>query len=253
MKVLPILEEMQSGGMPASRSRFEELSAFVAGEMREIQSRISHRYFEGRPFNPNSSPQVRTLMRRRGLEGAKRTATTREISTSKKSIEHHRAVDPAISDIFDWRERSKVKTTYCDPILEIADEQAAAVDLSNPDIFMVRGKIKPVSIPTRRLAMTDPSLLNQPSRTELGRRVRGCYVTTGEEVFGAWDYSSQEMRVAADETGDELLIRVFSLCRFCGADLRYPHLLPATCTRSENGHHESDDPHSITPMRYWIH
>lgn len=206
MSVLPIFEEMQHVGMPASRSKFQALSEYVQTRMVELQSSLSRVYFGGRPFNPGSSVQVATLMRRRGLEGAKRTSTG-AVSTAKKSIEHLRYTDPAIALVFDWREHAKVKSTYVDPLLDIASSQP--VHPVHPDMFTVYGKIKPVTVTTRRLAMEDPSLLNQPIRTELGRRVRDCYQTYGDEVFGAWDFSGQEMRVAAHVSQDRLLCQLF--------------------------------------------
>lgn len=206
MSVLPVFEEMQRVGMPASRKRFIDLSTHVESTMHRLQSRISHRYYKDKPFNPGSSKQVATLMRRRGLIGEKRTPTG-SISTSKRSIEHLRHTDPAIADVMDWKEHQKVLSTYCLPILEIADDQP--VDEDNPDLFIVHCNLKPVTVETRRLSAEDPSLLNQPVRTELGRKVRDCYVTPPGKVFGAWDYSGQEMRVAAHVSQDPLLCKLF--------------------------------------------
>ncbi len=248
-QVLPIFEEMQSTGMPASRRAFIDLASTVEKDMRLIQRRISHRYYGDQPFNPNSTKHVNSLLRRRGLVGAKRTKSG-DTSTSKRSIEHLRREDPAIDDVFLWRERAKILGTYALPQIRVANHQLGAIDIrpvgdNAPDIFIVRGKIKPVNVETSRLAMTDPSLLNQPTRTELGSRVRSCYTTGGNGVFAGWDFSSQEVRITTDVSGDRSLIRLYTHCRYC--DERLPAIGP--CRRSKNGKHKAGDPHLNSACR----
>ncbi len=204
MEVLPVLEEMQRVGMPASRSRFMRLKSRIEAEMVTLQSQLSARYFEGRSFNPGSSLQVAELLDLHGLKAAK-TTSTGAVSTSKKSIEHlalGESGHPAIRMLFDWRERQKILSTYIGPALEESDRQGG-------EKFTVHCNIKPVTVATRRLSAADPNLLNQPKRTKLGVEVRGCYVTEPPEVFCAWDYNSQEMRVAAHVSGDRLLCKLF--------------------------------------------
>lgn len=205
MEVLPILEEMQRVGMPASRSRFIALKSRVEAEMVTLQSQLSARFFGGNPFNPGSSPQVAEMLDRLGLQAAKATSTGK-VSTSKKSIEHlalGESGHPAIRMLFDWRERQKILSTYVMPALEESDRQGGE------EKFTVHCNIKPVTVATRRLSAADPNLLNQPKRTKLGVEVRGCYVTEPPEVFCSWDYNSQEMRVAAHVSGDRLLCKLF--------------------------------------------
>jgi uracil-DNA glycosylase family 4 len=206
MRVLPIFEEMQRNGMPASRRYFERFSRELDTSMREIGTRISTQYFDGRPFNPASSKQVATLMRRRGLTAEKRTSTG-AMSTGKQSIEHLRYTDPAISDVFDWRERQHLRDSFCAPVLARIPE--------DKDICPIRSNLKVTRTATRRLAATDPNLLAIPVREyrgsegDLGRRVREGYQCPDGEVFGAWDLSAIEMRYLAHETEDELLGRLF--------------------------------------------
>lgn len=219
MQVLPIFEDMQHFGMPASREAFVRLSANVSREMAEIQAGLSANWFGGQPFNPApNTKDVEMLVRRLGIGGLKETKKSKRPSTSMKSLEHLASKYPAIAQVGEWRRRQKVLNTYCLPLIEIADSQFAAE--SRPldgqrDLFLVHCKLKPVSVETRRLAAEDPSLLNQPVRTDLGRKVRGCYMTvleeTGdpnEEVFGEWDFNSQEVRVTASITRDPLLCAI---------------------------------------------
>lgn len=200
MEVLPVFESMQSNGMPASRKYFQSLADEMTDEMERLQTKISTTYFHGRPFNPGSPVHVRTLMRRRGLEGAEETSTG-EVSTGKRSIEHLRFTDPAIADVFEWREKQHVRDSFCAPVLERIPP--------DEDIYPVRCKLKTTRTATRRLASTDPNLLAIPSRKKLGKRVRDGYVCPPGEVFGAWDFSAMEMRVMAHESRDPLMVKLF--------------------------------------------
>jgi DNA polymerase-1 len=161
-------------------------------------------------------------VRRLGITGLKTTKKSRKVSTSMKSLEYLGPKYPAIKLVGEWRRRQKVLHTYCLPLIEMADRQfeiekeRLGTSSGARDLFIVRGNFKPVSVETRRLAMAEPSLLNQPIRTEIGRKVRGCYMTVAEddpdnpnvEVLGGWDFSSQEVCVAAHVTNDPLLCSI---------------------------------------------
>jgi uracil-DNA glycosylase family 4 len=201
MATLPVFSEMQSNGMPASRPHFEKLAEDMWDEMCVIQQRLSKQYYGGQPFNPGSHIHVGSLLRRRGLEPAKRTSTG-AMSTGKASIEYLRYTDPAISDVFEWRERRHIKDSFAEPVLERIPEGTV-------EVCDIKPQIKTTRIPTRRLASTDPNLLAIPVRNDIGRRVRAGYQCADGEVFGAWDLSSIEMRVAAHFSADPLMCELF--------------------------------------------
>lgn len=221
MDCMPSMEEMQRTGVPASRHRFLTLRDHLQSRMDELQYELIHTYNSGKPFNPNSPDDVRDLMRRRHLKGEKITEKTRQISTGKKSIDHLRHTDPAMSLVTDWRELSTIRDTFVRPSLVRSN--------TDSDQFTVRGIIQPITTESRRLSMTNPTLLNIPSRTEIGRRVRSCYeiVLPSDQdpddpesrVFGAWDFSGQEARVMAHLTRDERMCNIMRYCRWCGTDL----------------------------------
>lgn len=283
-EILPVIEEMQREGMPASRRAFVDLAGAVTTEMDAIRSQLSWEYNGGRPFNPGpGTKDVDKLLGGLGIVGLKTSRKSGKLSQSKKHLEQYRHAHPALGLVFDYRERQKILSTYCLPLIEIADQQfeisvrrlgelekkaktcvvcrpgepcimhterpeevesapdrfmgddpwdddvpgatytlkgghvysgnladtreslpRSPVDsagASSSDLFVVRTKLKPVTTESRRLSAEDPSLLNQPSRTKLGQKVRACYMTgyddDCEEVFGAWDFAAQEVRVAA--------------------------------------------------------
>lgn len=201
-EVLPIFEEMQFNGLVANRPHFEALRDEMWEKQCAMQSYISHHFFDGRPFNPNSAPQVATLMRRRGLEGAKKNRETGKVSTSKKSIEHLRYSDDAIAHVIDWREHDKIRSSFCNPILEhIPDEE---------DTHRVRCTIKVTRVASRRIAATDPPLLAIPVRHQLGLRVRDGFEAAPGNLLGSWDLSQIEMRYMAHLSRDPLLVQFFA-------------------------------------------
>lgn len=120
LDIIPIFEEMQSTGIPASRVYFEALRDKMWGIMDSIGHKLSQHYNGGKPFNPLSQPQVSALAERLHLVGAKRTKTGK-VSTSKKSMEHLRGKHEAMGWVFEWREHEKVKDSFCEPILERID------------------------------------------------------------------------------------------------------------------------------------
>lgn len=202
MAVGPIFEEMQAEGMPAKRAYFEALAERMWDKMTQLSSRISHRYYDGRPFNPASADQVRTIMRRRALKGEKLTKR-KLVSTGKKSIEHLRHKDAAIADIIDWREHQKIKDSFCDPIIEWLSARKL-------DIGTVHTIIKWTRTATRRISTSGIPLVAVPVRHELGKQVRDGFECPEGELFGSWDLSQIEMRYMAHVSLDPLLIKFFN-------------------------------------------
>lgn len=205
MGVLPVFEEMQATGMIASRAKFAALTREVEADMERLQGMISWKWFARLPFNPASSPHVATLMRRRGLVGEK-TTTSGKVSTAKKSIEHLRYKDEAIAAVIDWREDAKIRDAFCRPVLDRMPRESEDAR----DLYPIRCKIKTTRVTTRRLAAADPNLLQIPTRHELGKKVRECYVAPEGQVYGSWDLSMIEMRVMAHESRDELMCRLIT-------------------------------------------
>jgi DNA polymerase I-like protein with 3'-5' exonuclease and polymerase domains len=197
MAVYPVFEEMQASGMLATRQYFEDLGAEMWDKMCTLQAYISHHFWDGLPFNPASPPQVRELMRRRGLKGEKKTKT-KVVSTGKKSVEHLRYTDDAMAHVIDWREHQKIRDSFCDPIIDRIGDRAE---------HRVRTTIKTTRTATRRVSASNPNLTAIPVRNELGLRVRGGFVAAPGCVLGSWDLSQVEMRYMAHLSGDDLLIR----------------------------------------------
>lgn len=196
MDVYPVFEEMQSNGLLASRAYFENLASEMWEYMLAKSGKISHRYYDGLPFNPASPDQVAALMRRRGLVGEKRSRKTGKVSTAKKSIEHLRYEDEAMEDVIDWREHQKIRDSFANPIIERLAGRATA---------RIRTRIKTTRVASRRISSSDPNLTAIPVRNELGLRVRDGFEAESGCHLGSWDLSQVEMRYMAHISGDPLL------------------------------------------------
>ena len=210
MRMLPVAVEMKINGILGKKSAFEALTEFLQEEMDVIRNRMSRLYFKSQPFNPASQPQTATLLRKLGLEGEKKTKTGK-VSTSKKSIEHLRFTNPAIEDLEQWRERQKARDSFAEPILDNWPDEV------NGDIPTVRVHcdLKITRVTSGRFSATllddEPSapLLAIPVRSHLGKKVRDCYTAEEGYVLGSFDLDQAEMRVMADEAGDERMIKLF--------------------------------------------
>ena len=199
MDVLPVFEEIQATGMPADKQYFIDLAERMTTEIRKLQKELSTKYYDSKPINPKSPLHVANLLKKRGLEGRKPTATG-NVSTSKDSIEYLKYTDPAIKLVFECRDRQHIRDSFCRTAIE---QIPPGVNHHN-----IRCQIKTTRTASRRLAASDPNLLAIPSRTELGKLVRQGYICKEGELLGSWDLGQIEFRYAAHESEDKLLCQI---------------------------------------------
>lgn len=212
MEVLPIFTEMQETGLPVSKYKFIALRDQLQKKMHGLAYKISKNFYGGKPFNPKSTKQVGALLRRRGLQSAKRTATG-AMSTGKQGIEHLRYEDPAVDLVMQWREAQHTKDMFAVPAIETLEEAAERNDVDS--VTDMRCKLKPSRTTTRRLASFDPNFLafpkhEKPGGVDYGKQVRSCFVCPPGEVLMETDYSQIEVRVLAHESRDPILCRLFT-------------------------------------------
>lgn len=241
MRFLPVVEDMQREGMPARRSKFNSLQSYILREKLKMQREINE--INGRPINVNSPKQMIPALRRMSITFRKRTKSGAP-SIGKKSLEYAKHFSRFVLLSFQIKEHGKIESTYCRPAIDIADNKGVDGSDGN-DAFVVNSFFQAAKLTSRRLSTEKPSLLNQPTRTKIGRMVRDCYVVPPGREFGAWDFNSQELRVAAHIARDPLLIDIFSSCQYCSKD-------PTTrdrCRKSPEGKHKIRDPHTQAAVR----
>lgn len=206
MQTIPMFFEIQENGMYASRAKFEDLHRFCQSGMSEVGTRLSIEYFDCKPFNPNSTPQVGELLIRRNLKPAKYTKSGLP-SASKKSIEQYRYKDPAIGLVFDWKELEHIDSSFRRPLLDTFPNDA--------DFHNVQTVLQIAHTETRRPSSRDPNLLNIPDKTIIGKMVRACFVCKPGEKLVAADLSQIELRCFAHDSGSKFLVQKF----LSGADI----------------------------------
>ncbi|MGM9667140.1 MAG: DNA polymerase I [Eubacteriales bacterium] len=153
----------------------------------------------GKKLNLNSPKQLGALL----FEELKLTApgikkTKSGYSTNAETLEKLRGTHPIISLILDYRQLSKLRSTYTEGLLKVADEKGR-----------VHTTFTQTVTATGRLSSVEPNLQNIPVRTELGRELRRFFVAPqGKKLIDA-DYSQIELRLLACISGDQNMIDAF--------------------------------------------
>ncbi len=195
MPLVYVLANMENEGILASRQALEEYSASLSKRLNELTEAI---YQEaGEEFNINSPKQLGVILfEKMGLKGGKKTKTG--YSTAADVLEKLAPEYPIVANILEYRTYSKLKSTYADGL---------------PSYIQQDGKIHTIFhqtvTATGRLSSSDPNLQNIPMKTELGRRIRKCFIPHDGNVFVDADYSQIELRVLAHMSGDPKLIEAY--------------------------------------------
>ncbi len=191
-----VLAEMELTGVAIDVEQLEALSATLAVDIRNTEQRIYE--MAGEEFNIGSPKQLqRILFEKMGLAAAKKTKTG--FSTSAAVLEEMAADYPIVQEILNWRELTKIKSTYAD----------ALPKLINPETGRIHTSLNQTATATGRLSSSDPNLQNIPIRTDLGRQIRKAFIASGDNVLVSADYSQIELRVLAHFTNDENLVHAF--------------------------------------------
>jgi DNA polymerase-1 len=156
----------------------------------------------GEPFNLNSTQQLSdALFKRLRLSPPDRTRKTASghYSTSADVLELLRGEHPVVDWVLEYRELSKLKSTYLDALPLQVNPQTGRVHTSYSQTGSVTG----------RLASSDPNLQNIPIRTELGRQVRRAFVAARGMDLISVDYSQVELRIVAHMAQDQAMLAAF--------------------------------------------
>lgn len=197
-----VLCDMEQVGVRIDRDGIAAYGDRLALVAHELEERIY--YLAGGEFNINSPKQLgEVLFVRLGLPVEKKTKTG--FSTDAETLNKLRPYHAIIDDILDYRQVTKLRSTYVEGLLDVADADS-----------YVHTNFKQTGTATGRLSSTDPNLQNIPVRTELGRELRRFFVTRDtDHVLIDADYSQIELRLLAAISGDENMISAF----LSGADI----------------------------------
>ncbi|SFJ40799.1 DNA polymerase I [Jannaschia pohangensis] len=195
--LVPVLARMEMAGILVDRQVLSRMSGTFAQKMAGLEEEIHAK--AGRPFNVGSPKQLgEILFDELSLPGGKK-GKTGAYSTGADILEDLATEHELPGLILDWRQLSKLKSTYTD----------ALQDHINPETGRVHTSYSIAGANTGRLASTDPNLQNIPVRTEEGRRIRQAFVAPEGRVLVALDYSQIELRILAHIAGIDQLKQAF--------------------------------------------
>jgi DNA polymerase I len=197
--LVPVLARMERRGVAIDRQMLSRLAGDFAQTMGRLEDEIAK--MVGAPFNPGSPKQLGDILfGRMGLPGGKRTATG-AWSTTASVLEDLAAEGHQLpARVLEWRQVSKLKSTYADALPGFVD----------PSTRRVHTSYALAATTTGRLSSSEPNLQNIPVRTEEGRKIRRAFVAEpGNKLISA-DYSQIELRLLAHIADIPALKRAFA-------------------------------------------
>ncbi|MCT8158857.1 DNA polymerase I [Pseudoruegeria sp. SHC-113] len=193
----PVLAEMEMHGVKVDRDVLSRMSNAFAQKMAGLEAEIHEK--AGQPFNVGSPKQLgEILFDKLELPGGKK-GKTGAYATGADVLEDLATEHELPGLVLDWRQLSKLKSTYTD----------ALQDHINPETGRVHTSYVQTGANTGRLASTDPNLQNIPVRSEEGRRIREAFIAEEGKVLASLDYSQIELRILAHVAGIDSLKQAF--------------------------------------------
>ena len=200
MPLVFTLFKMEQNGVKVEGEALRVYGEQLGGKITELEKEIYE--LAGEEFNINSPKQLGVvLFEHLGLPNGKKTKTG--YSTAADVLDKLAPDYPVVSKILEYRQLSKLKSTYADGL---------AVYIGEED-QRIHGKFNQTITATGRISSTEPNLQNIPVRMELGRLIRKVFVPEDGYVFVDADYSQIELRVLAHCSGDKELIQAYREAR----------------------------------------
>ncbi len=200
MPLVTVLADMEMAGICLDVQLLHTLSKELAERMKGIEAQIFAA--AGTSFNLNSPPQLSDVLFNRlriAPPNRNQRTATGFYSTRAGVLEELRGKHPVVDWILEYRELSKLKSTYLDALPQQVNPQTGRVHTS----FNQTGSV------TGRLASSEPNLQNIPVRSETGRQVRRAFVAAPGCVLISADYSQVELRIVAHIAQDEAMLEAF--------------------------------------------
>ncbi len=197
MPLVEVLASMQIEGFRVDKEKLEEFGRSLEDSIRVLTEEIYQQ--AGGPFNINSPKQLGTvLFEDLKLPVVKKTKTG--YSTNAEVLEKLQNKHPIANLIMDYRQLSKLKSTYVDGLICVIHPKTGKIHSSFNQTVTVTG----------RISSTEPNLQNIPVRTELGREMRKMFIAEDDDhVLVDADYSQIELRVLAHIAEDENMLEAF--------------------------------------------
>ncbi|HWC77348.1 MAG TPA: DNA polymerase, partial [Blastocatellia bacterium] len=196
LPLVEILFEMERTGVRIDIGTLHESALVMEKELERLTASIFEQ--AGQPFNINSTVQLGEVFEKLNFGAGKKTKTGR-ISTSVEVLEELATKYELPRLIIEYRELSKLKSTYVDALPKLIDRRSGRIHTTLNQAVSATG----------RLSSTNPNLQNIPIRSEQGRRIRAAFVASPGNVLMSADYSQIELRLFAHITGDPVMTEAF--------------------------------------------
>ncbi len=197
--LIPVLASMEKEGVKLDVHVLKEASEKLAEELRGIEEKIFE--MAGEKFNISSPKQLGVILYEKlKITEKPKLTRTKQYSTSEDVLQKLMNKHEIVEQILEYRSVSKLKSTYVDALPE----------LINPYTGRLHTTFNQTVAATGRLSSNNPNLQNIPIRTERGRAIRAAFVARDENhVLVAADYSQIELRLIAELSGDESMLKAF--------------------------------------------
>ncbi len=196
LPLVPVLSRMESNGVCIDESWLRALSVEFGRGLREIEVQVAA--FTKGPVNLNSPKQLAQLLFEE-LKLPVQSKTKTGYSTDASVLEALSPLHEVPRLLLEYREISKLKGTYVDPLPLLRDSKTGKIHASFHQAVTATG----------RLSSSDPNLQNIPIKTERGRKIRGGFIPSPGNVLVSADYSQIELRLLAHMSGDKELVGSF--------------------------------------------
>ena len=195
--LVPVVAAMEDAGVKVDRAALAELSRDFARRIAEIEQSIWRDV--GNEFNIGSTKQLGdVLFEKLKLPGGKK-GKTGAYGTDAGILETLAPLHPVPAQVLEWRQLTKLKSTYADALGDQIDSRSGRVHTT----FAL------AATATGRLSSSEPNIQNIPVRTEEGRKIRGAFIAEPGHLLLSADYSQIELRLAADVADIPELKRAF--------------------------------------------
>ncbi len=191
-----VLASMENQGFMADRNGIENFGVELSAKLEAIEKEIYA--CVGYEFNINSPKQLGVaLFEKLALPTGKKNKSG--YSTNADVLEKLKDKHPVIGLIMEYRQLAKLKSTYCDGLLKVIDDNGR-----------IHSRFNQTETRTGRISSTEPNLQNIPVRTELGREMRKFFIAKDGYVLVDADYSQIELRVLAHLADDSAMCEAFN-------------------------------------------
>ncbi|MEN9407443.1 MAG: polymerase [Candidatus Parcubacteria bacterium] len=195
MPLIPVLSQMEKEGITLDTESLKKVGDEIENAIHTSEDEIKKEV--GFDINLNSSVQVGNYLAEKAMVPLKKTKTGR-YATNENELTQFADQFPVIKQLLVYRELSKLRSTYVESLI-------GKVDASG----RIHTSYNQVAVNTGRLSSSNPNLQNIPVTSDLGQKIKSCFVASPGHIFVSFDYSQQELRILAHLTGEEKLIQAF--------------------------------------------